>query len=53
MVLRWAVSAFLNAEKKFRRVSSYRELWMLENALKALLKNKQSVAELANEERAA
>jgi len=34
MVLRWAASAFLNAEKKFHRVSGYRELWMLENALK-------------------
>ena len=53
MVLRWAASAFLNAEKKFRRVSGYRELWMLENALQALVKNKQSVAELASEERAA
>jgi putative transposase len=53
MVLRWAASAFLNAEKKFRRVSGFRELWMLENALKALLIDNQPVAELAREERAA
>ena len=53
MVLRWAASAFLNAESKFRRVSGYRELWMLENALKALLIDNQPVAELAKEERAA
>jgi len=32
-----AASAFLNAEKKFHGVSGYRELWMLENALKTLL----------------
>src|SRR6266436_1976759 len=53
MVLRWAASAFLNAEKKFRRVSGFRELWMLENALKALLIDNQPVAGLAREERAA
>jgi putative transposase len=53
MVLRWAASAFLNAEKKFRRLSGFRELWMLENALKALLIDNQPVAELAREERAA
>jgi putative transposase len=53
MVLRWAASAFLNAEKRFRRVSGYRELWMLENALDALLIDHQPVAELAKESRAA
>jgi transposase-like protein len=53
MVLRWAASSFLNAEKKFRRVSGYRELWMLENALKVLLTDNQPAAELAQEERAA
>ena len=53
MVLRWAASAFLNAEKKFHRVSGYRELWMLENALKTLLIDHQPVAELASETRAA
>lgn len=34
MVLRWAASAFLKAEKSFKRVHGYRDLWMLENALK-------------------
>ena len=53
MVLRWAASSFLNAESKFRRVSGYRELWMLENALKSLLIEIQPVAELAKEEQAA
>ena len=53
MVLRWAASALLNAEKKFRRVSGHSELWMLENALKTLLIEKQPVAELASEEKAA
>ena len=53
MVLRWAASACLNAEKKFRRVSGYRELWMLENALKVLLIDHQPAAELAQEEKAA
>lgn len=53
MVLRWAASSFLNAEKKFRRVSGYGELWMLENALKVLLTDKQPAAALAQEERAA
>ena len=53
MVLRWAASALLNAEKKFRRVSGYRELWMLENALKTLLIDHQPVAELAIETKAA
>jgi putative transposase len=53
MVLRWAASSFLNAEKKFRRVSGYRELWMLENVLKVLLIDNQPAAELAHEEKAA
>ena len=53
MVLRWAASALLNAETKFRRVSGHRELWMLENALKALLIDNQPVVELAKEPRAA
>lgn len=53
MVLRWAASALLNAEKKFRRVSGHRELWMLENALKTLLIDNQPVAELAKETKAA
>ena len=53
MVLRWAASALLNAEKKFRRVTGHSELWMLENALKTLLIEHQPVAELANETKAA
>ncbi len=53
MVLRWAARALLNAEKKFRRVTGHRELWMLENALKTLLIDQQPVAELAQEARAA
>ncbi len=53
MVLRWAASAFLNAEKKFRRVSGYRELWMLESALNAFSSDNQQVAKLATEARAA
>lgn len=32
MVLRWAAYSFLKAEKKFRRVNGYRELWMLQSA---------------------
>jgi len=33
MVLRWAASAFLDAEKNFRRVMGYKDLWILETAL--------------------
>ena len=33
MVLRWAASAFLEAEKNFRRIMGYKELWILETAL--------------------
>lgn len=33
MALRWAASAFLEVEKRFRRVMGYRDLWMLESAL--------------------
>ena len=33
MVLRWAASAFLDAEKNFRRIMGYKDLWMLEVAL--------------------
>jgi transposase-like protein len=34
MALRWAASAFLEVERRFRRVMGYRDLWMLESALK-------------------
>ena len=33
MVLRWAGAALLDAEKKFRKLSGYRDLWMLKAAL--------------------
>jgi putative transposase len=33
MVLRWLASAFLDAEKTFRRIQGYRDLWMLDAAL--------------------
>lgn len=33
MVWRWAASAFLSAEKNFRRIMGYKDLWILEAAL--------------------
>jgi putative transposase len=33
MVLRWATAAFLDAEKHFRRIQGFRELWILAVAL--------------------
>ena len=33
MVLRWAASAFLSAEKNFRRIMGYKDLWILEAVL--------------------
>ena len=33
MALRWAASAFLSAEKNFRRIMGYKDLWILEAAL--------------------
>ena len=33
MVLRWATAAFLEAEKGFRRIQGYRDLWVLGVAL--------------------
>ena len=33
MVLRWAALAFLAAEKNFRRIMGYKDLWLLEAAL--------------------
>ena len=32
-VLRWAASSFLSAEQSFRRLSGYKDLWMLSAAL--------------------
>jgi putative transposase len=40
MVKRWAAAAFLDAEKSFRRILGYRDLWMLE----AVLLNDDQVA---------
>ena len=33
MVLRWAASAYLDAEKRFYRIMGYRDLWMLKASL--------------------
>jgi hypothetical protein len=33
MVLRWVAAAFLTAEKNFRRIHGYRDLWMLKAKL--------------------
>ena len=35
MVKRWAASSLLAAEKSFRRIMGYKDLWILEAALKA------------------
>jgi putative transposase len=35
MVLRWVASAFLAAEKSFRRIQGYRDLWMLKARLES------------------
>ena len=33
MVLRWAATSFLTAEKSFRKIQGYRDLWMLQAKL--------------------
>lgn len=33
MILRWVAAAFLATEKNYRRISGYRDLWMLQAAL--------------------
>ena len=33
MVLRWMASAYLEAEKGFRRIQGFRDLWVLSTAL--------------------
>lgn len=33
MVLRWAAAAYLDTEKRFKRIMGYRELWILKAAL--------------------
>jgi hypothetical protein len=34
MVKRWAASSLLDTEKKFRRISGCKDIWMLEAALR-------------------
>jgi len=34
MILRWAAAAYLETEKHFRRIMGYKELWILEAALR-------------------
>jgi len=34
MVLRWSAAGFLEAEKSFRRIQGYRQLWILKTALR-------------------
>ena len=41
MVLRWAASAFLIAEKNFRKIQDYRDLWMLKAVWHPTLEEKQ------------
>ena len=33
MALRWTAAAYLEAEKRFRRIQGYAELWVLASAL--------------------
>jgi hypothetical protein len=33
MVLRWAAASYLDAEKHFRKIIGYKDLWMLKAAL--------------------
>jgi len=35
MVLRWVAAAFLQTEKNFRRIQSFRDLWMLKAKLES------------------
>jgi transposase-like protein len=53
MVLRWAASAFLNAEKKFNRIIGYRDLWILKAALNAGAGDDNARKELAKQKQAA
>ncbi|MBP9014661.1 MAG: transposase [Smithella sp.] len=36
MVLRWAMAAFLETEKHFRKIGGYKQLWMLKAYLDEL-----------------
>ena len=44
MVLRWAASAFLDVEKRFRRIMGYEDLWTLKAILDEVVDNKEKVA---------
>jgi len=44
MVKRWAASSLIAAEKNFRRVMGYRDLWMLEAALREGIDNSEKAA---------
>jgi len=44
MVLRWAASAFMATEKKFRRILGYRDLWMLKARLDEMAVDTQKKA---------
>ena len=41
MVLRWAAASFLDAEKAFRRILGYKDLWMLKVHLNELNDKKE------------
>jgi hypothetical protein len=44
MVKRWAASSLLAAEKSFRRIMGYRDLWMLDAALREDIDNSKKAA---------
>ena len=44
MVTRWAATSLLDAESSFRRIMGYKDLWMLDAALKDFVDNTEKVA---------
>ena len=44
MEKRWAASSLLAAEKGFRRIMGYKDLWMLEASLKKDVDNQEKAA---------
>ena len=38
MVMRWAVAGFLATEQNFKRISGYKQIWMLKSYLDELEK---------------
>ncbi len=44
MVLRWVASSFLDAEKSFRKIMGYRDLWMLQALLNPQAGHKKEAA---------